>query len=172
MRIGLLSDTHGNLSRTRMAIGLLKTHGVDVVIHCGDVGSEEILDELGAGFVRQGIPVHAVLGNVDAWEPGIAGYSMPGGPEVHGGIARLRLGGKEIAVLHGHEERRLLSAIESGDWDFVFTGHTHAAADEKVGSTRVVNPGAIHRTVAPSVAIVDTATSAVQFILLSPTNLA
>lgn len=172
MRIGLLSDTHGNISRTRAAIGLLKTHGVEVVIHCGDVGSEAVLDELSAGLSLQGIPVHVVLGNVDPWEEGISGYSRPGGPTLLGDAGHLRLGGREIAVLHGHEERRLRATIEGGKFDFVFTGHTHIASDERVGRTRVINPGAVHRARVPSVAILDTSTDAVMFIPLSDATVA
>jgi len=59
MRLGVVSDTHGYFDpclREMLA-------GVDAILHGGDVGSPEILDEL-----RQIAPVHAVRGNVDSPE--------------------------------------------------------------------------------------------------------
>src|SRR6267143_60966 len=55
-RIGLISDTHGLLRQEAVeALG-----GSEMVIHAGDVGKPEILEEL-----RKIAPVVAVRGNVD-----------------------------------------------------------------------------------------------------------
>jgi uncharacterized protein len=58
--VGLISDTHGLLRKE--ALAALK--GCDLIIHAGDVGKPEILDEL-----RAVAPVIAVRGNIDkgAW---------------------------------------------------------------------------------------------------------
>jgi uncharacterized protein len=59
MTIGAVSDTHGYFDpclRKMLA-------GVDAILHGGDVGSPEILDEL-----RRIAPVYAVRGNVDSAE--------------------------------------------------------------------------------------------------------
>jgi len=58
--IGVISDTHGVLRPE--AVKALR--GVDLIIHAGDVGRSDILDEL-----RQIAPVFAVRGNTDyeAW---------------------------------------------------------------------------------------------------------
>jgi putative phosphoesterase len=57
MRIGVVSDTHGYFDPS------LREHlaGVDEIIHAGDVGSQNILDEL-----EQLAHVCAVQGNVDS----------------------------------------------------------------------------------------------------------
>jgi putative phosphoesterase len=55
-RIGLISDTHGLLRPE--AVEALR--GSDLVLHAGDVGKPEILDEL-----RRLAPVVAIRGNVD-----------------------------------------------------------------------------------------------------------
>jgi len=55
-RIGLISDTHGLLRKE--AVEALR--GSEVIIHAGDVGKPEILEEL-----RKIAPVVAVRGNVD-----------------------------------------------------------------------------------------------------------
>jgi putative phosphoesterase len=54
--IGVISDTHGLLRP--QAVAALR--GCPVIIHAGDVGRPEILDEL-----RRIAPVYAVRGNVD-----------------------------------------------------------------------------------------------------------
>jgi hypothetical protein len=59
MKIGVVSDTHAFFD-PRLA-DLLK--GVDAILHAGDVGSQEVLDELG-----RIAKVHAVRGNVDPAE--------------------------------------------------------------------------------------------------------
>ncbi len=39
MRLGILSDTHDELERTRVAIALLRRAGAEALIHCGDLSS-------------------------------------------------------------------------------------------------------------------------------------
>jgi len=56
MRIGVISDTHGFFDQR---LGELLA-GVEAILHAGDVGSQEVLDELG-----KIAPVHAVRGNLD-----------------------------------------------------------------------------------------------------------
>jgi putative phosphoesterase len=56
MRLGIISDTHGFFDPQLQRIFA----GVQAILHGGDVGGEEILDEL-----RDIAPVHAVAGNVD-----------------------------------------------------------------------------------------------------------
>ena len=68
MKIGLLSDTHGSLHRTILALRVLLQQQPAVIIHCGDIGSEEVLVELIAACEPARIPIHAVLGNVDWYE--------------------------------------------------------------------------------------------------------
>src|SRR5574337_781296 len=56
MKTGVVSDTHGYFDlRLRELLA-----GAEAILHAGDVGSEEVLEELG-----RIAPVHAVRGNVD-----------------------------------------------------------------------------------------------------------
>ena len=41
MKIGLISDTHGQRTRTAQAIRLLQAAGVEAVLHAGDVGVQQ-----------------------------------------------------------------------------------------------------------------------------------
>jgi hypothetical protein len=56
LTVGIISDTHGKLRPEATAL----LEGSDMIFHIGDVGIEEILDDLG-----KIAPVHAVRGNVD-----------------------------------------------------------------------------------------------------------
>jgi putative phosphoesterase len=56
MKIGVVSDTHGYFdSRLQQVFA-----GVELILHAGDVGSQEILDQLAVVA-----PVRAVRGNID-----------------------------------------------------------------------------------------------------------
>jgi putative phosphoesterase len=158
MLIGVLSDTHGQVARTRLAVKLFDTLGVAHLIHCGDVGGMEVLDEL------VGRPCHFVWGNTDFPEPSLTAYlKATGFPEpADPPPTQLELGGKSIAVFHGHE-RDFASAPTALAVDYIFHGHTHEARDQKVGRVRVVNPGALHRVRVPTVATIDLARDVVQF---------
>jgi putative phosphoesterase len=55
-RIGLISDTHGELATPVLEIFA----NTDAIIHAGDIGDPDILGEL-----QKLAPVTAVMGNVD-----------------------------------------------------------------------------------------------------------
>lgn len=155
MKLGLLSDTHGQLARTAQAIRLLQGAGVAAVLHAGDVGDAAILEALGDAFGLNGIPVHAVCGNVDAWDASIGRFPAARGVTVKEIFAELEFGGRTFFLTHGHHDQLLEDAIAGGRYDFVVHGHTHIRRDEQVGRTRVINPGAVQRSPEPGVAVLD-----------------
>jgi putative phosphoesterase len=162
MHLALLSDTHGNVARTVRAIAALKAHRPGHVIHCGDIGSAAVLTELAAGFADPETPVTCVLGNVDTYADDL--FSPVAYLDIAGRLATLTLAGKSIAVIHGDDTRRLDGLIANQTFDYIFTGHTHAAADDQRGRTRIINPGALHRAHQPSCAILDLATNRLTFL--------
>jgi len=164
-RIGVISDTHGHAERTRAAIERLREHRLEAVFHCGDIGSGAILVELASAFAPSA-PVYAVLGNVDLDLESVARFPASSGVLVQGRFAAATVAGKTIAVVHGDEPVRLRAAIESGAYDLVLTGHTHERSERREGRTLVVNPGAVHRSSAPSVAVIDLGTGNVRFLEL------
>lgn len=140
MRVGLVSDTH-NLLRPQVFDVLA---GVDLILHAGDVGAEDILIELEAIA-----PVHAVMGNTDSMA-----LSSRAGDEVE-----LELEGARITVVHGHllgspNADRLAAAYP--DADIIVYGHTHRQRVDRRGAQLIVNPGAAGAArfdLKPSVAI-------------------
>ena len=122
--IGLVSDTHG-LVRPELHAAL---EGVELILHAGDVGGDDVLDELATIA-----PVEAVYGNTDA----------PGRPRLPQAVVRT-VGGVRIHVSHGHElgsptPARLLAAYPG---EVLVYGHTHRPLVTRVEGRLVVNPGA------------------------------
>lgn len=154
MKIGILSDTHGDVERTRSAVQTLLSQSVTQLIHCGDIGSERVLFELVEHCTPAAIPVHAVLGNVDLYDDAVRNFPPESGVEVKR-KHELKLGGSSILVIHGDDYVALEDAIDSGAFDLIFTGHTHVAADRRVGNSRIINPGAVTHAETPGFATLD-----------------
>ena len=70
--------------------------------------------------------------------------------------------GKRFAVFHGHENE-FLRTLKSPDADYVLHGHTHMRRDDRIGTCRVINPGALHRADPTTVATLDTDTDELRF---------
>jgi putative phosphoesterase len=149
MVVGLLSDTHGSTRLTGIAVRRLLEAGAEHLLHCGDIGTTGILDLLA------GASTDAVLGNCDYDACELLEHGKWVGVSIHVPFAELMLADVSVAVIHGDDEVALQRLLRSGRYQYVFSGHTHVAHDRKVGRTRWINPGAIHRASRPTVATLD-----------------
>jgi putative phosphoesterase len=122
--LGLISDTHG-LMRPGVHAALA---GVELILHAGDVGGSEILDEL--SLIA---PVRAVTGNTDP----------PGEPGLSGEIT-LEIDSLRVHVSHGHEVGSPTPAKLAAryDADVVVYGHTHKQLVTRLDGRLFINPGA------------------------------
>lgn len=120
MKLGILSDTHG-LLRPEVVPALA---GVDLILHCGDVGKYSILDELG-----KIAPVTAIRGNVDR-EGKCARL-----PETEVALAE----GRYIYMLHDLKTLHLDPA--AGRFAAVLSGHTHVPNFYARKGVLYLNPG-------------------------------
>jgi putative phosphoesterase len=122
--IGLISDTHG-LIRPAVHDAL---KGVELILHAGDVGGSEILDEL-----RLIAPVRAVFGNTD----------QPEDPSLTREI-ELEIDAVRIHVSHGHEVGSPTPTKLAAKYgaDVVIFGHTHRQLVSRLEQQLFVNPGA------------------------------
>lgn len=146
--IGVVSDTHGHVVNTRQAVALLAQHDIAAVLHCGDIGSTEIV----AMFDRW--PTHFVFGNVDYDAQNLRAAIETAGQTCHERFGSISIDGTEIALIHSDDGATFRRAIASGDFDLVCYGHTHQADSQKIGRTLVLNPGAIYRATPHSIALV------------------
>lgn len=149
MRLGIVSDTHGHVPNTRAAVEILEQHDVQAVIHCGDIGSTAVIDQLTAW------PAHFVFGNVDRYEDELRHAIESAGHTCHGRFGELELAGRRLAFLHGDDTTRFRQTVSAGTYDLVCYGHTHTAEQHKVGPTLVLNPGALYRARPHSLAVVE-----------------
>ncbi len=148
-RIGIISDTHGQVEYTRSALRIMESLQPQAVIHCGDIGSTQIVPLFAAW------PTHFVFGNVDDDAHGLRRVMGECGQTCHERFGRLELLGVRIAFLHGDDWQLLEQTIAGGEWDLVCHGHTHRRREERVGKTLVLNPGAIYRANPHTFAVVD-----------------
>lgn len=161
MRIAILSDTHGRIAPTEFAVRILREREIEHVLHCGDIDDAELVASFPPG-------THFVWGNCDDDRAGIGEAIERAGLTVHGAWGHLKWQGRNLAFTHG-DDRRLLADLENADaFDFVFHGHTHVAREQRVGRTRVINPGALHRAAVKSFAILDLKTGELQTIVVEP----
>ena len=161
MLLGILSDTHDRVDAMAAAMKLLREAGAEFYVHCGDVGSERVLDHLA------GVPAAFVFGNTDWDRAALARYAESIGVACHGSFADLDLGGKRIAVTHGDDFRLKQRLIAEQKHDYLLQGHTHVRADTRLGATRLINPGALHRAREKTVALLDTTTDTLKFLAVS-----
>ena len=117
--VGIISDTHGHL-RPEVAEAFA---GVDLIIHAGDIGNNEVLEAL-----RSIAPVHAVRGNMDGgWA-----YGLPVTEVVEVG---------EVLIYVLHDAYLLNLDPAAAGFVAVINGHTHRAAVEKRKGVLFLNPG-------------------------------
>jgi uncharacterized protein len=120
LNIGVISDTH----RLLRAEAVAALRGSERIIHAGDVGDPEILEQLSTIA-----PVTAVRGNIDkgAWARKL--------PET----AVVELGGIAIYVLHNLDELDLKP--EAAGFAAVIYGHSHVPKLEMRDGVLHFNPG-------------------------------
>lgn len=148
MRIGVVSDTHGHTINTQAAVRRLESLEVERVIHCGDVGNDEIVGL----FSRW--PTHFVCGNVDDPRQ-LRAAAAAAEQTFHEAFGSLELAGRRIAFLHGDDGPLLRQTIAGGQHDLVCHGHTHVAKLIRQATTLVLNPGALYRAARHSIALVE-----------------
>lgn len=134
MLIGIMSDTHDNLVYVKKAIDLFNERKVGHVIHAGDYTSPFTLKL----FKELKCPYVGIFGNND-------GDKLLLQERADGRIRNqpyvFTLHDRKIVVMHEHFVADALA--DSGHFDLVVYGHTHAPDIRKVKNTLVVNPGEV-----------------------------
>ncbi len=119
-RVGLISDTHGQLRAEAMDA----LRGSDFIIHAGDIGHADIIHQL-----AEIAPVTAVRGNNDngAWATGVRETEV------------LVVGEVCVYVIHDLAQLKLDPAVAG--FQAVVSGHTHRPGFERRNGVLYVNPG-------------------------------
>jgi len=162
MQIGLISDTHNDRRHVALALTHFRHAGVKVVLHAGDI------TDAGTLALFEGFDVWVARGNMDHDRglPRAARTLL--GPGRFAMVHTFELDGKRFALLHGDQPEELQKLLDSKSRDYIIVGHEHVRKDERVGDTRIINPGAIGGKTwhTPTCAILDTATGDLSWITL------
>lgn len=124
MKVGVISDTHGLLRPEALAA----LEGCERIIHAGDIGSAEILEQLAAIA-----PLYVVRGNNDLNAPWA---------EALVDCLRFDLNGWQALLVHDIAD---VPAVLDADIRLVITGHSHKPLIEWRGERLFLNPGSAGR---------------------------
>jgi len=153
MRIAIVSDTHNNWPNFKKAIDWTKKEKIQTILHCGDISSQETIDQAKKLFEEPSF-VKASEGQGIKFAKGNADYDLELPEKID-----LELGGKRISFCHFPDIAK--KSAQSGKFDVVFYGHTHRPWDERMPSGRgechMINPGELAgQFYKPSFAVYDT----------------
>lgn len=116
--IGVISDTHGLVR----AEALAALHGCDAIVHAGDIGKPEVLEQL-----ADLAPLTAIRGNVDKWATDLPDTTV------------LTIARKRFYVIHNLNELDL--DPRSAGFAAVISGHSHVPKCETRDGVLYLNPG-------------------------------
>jgi hypothetical protein len=134
--IGIMADTHDNLSAIREAVQLFNENEVELVIHAGDLIAPFTAKE----FQKLDAKFLAVFGNNDGERDGLkTAYQDLCLLE---DFREVSVSGRKFAVIHGTQEPIVNALAKSGLYDVVVRGHTHKLEIIKDDAV-IVNPGEV-----------------------------
>ena len=119
-KIGLISDTHGELPPKVAAI----FKGVDAIVHAGDIGSRSVVQKL-----EEVAPVTAVRGNCDI---GLLASFFED-------MEQFEILGHKIAVMHRLSQAQPL--LDKNVDGIIIFGHTHYPEKFNRQGAFFINPG-------------------------------
>ena len=135
MLVGIIADSHDNLTKIREATTILNPRGVELVLHAGDFIAPFTLPEFAKIKCQRFV---AVFGNNDGerfgLQKGIASFG-----ELHRSPYSLEHQGKKLLLLH--EPDLLESCIRAQQFDLIVYGHLHELDTRRERNTMVINPG-------------------------------
>lgn len=167
--LGIITDTHIPQRLKALPLRVIEVfHGVDRILHAGDISSRQVLDQL-----AEVAPVDAVAGNADLF-----GHGLP--------LTRvIEVEGQRIGLVHGHggwsrylrskvrdrfgydEEHYLKIAHGSfGPVEAIVFGHTHRFYQAERSGVLLFNPGPVapdyYNTSGPQVGLLHVTACALQ----------
>jgi uncharacterized protein len=134
MRIGVVSDTHNNLSNCKRIVELFNNADVDHVVHTGDITQAKTIDVL----ANLRMPVTGVFGNNDLERGTLDAAMARHGFRFIEPPLTLHWADRRLTVVHDPLD---LHALDLGNVDVVLHGHTHRQVIEFSDNRLTFNPG-------------------------------
>jgi len=139
MKIAIISDTHDNIPNLEKTLTWLKSQDISLIIHCGDLCAPSILTNI--LVPKFSGKIHLIHGNVGDRELLTEKVKEFKNVRLHREVGEIKIDGKNIAFVHEPDEAKKLA--ETGKYHLVFYGHNHKPWEEKIGQTKLVNPGTL-----------------------------
>jgi putative phosphoesterase len=159
--LGVVANSDGRAEFMSAAMEIFLAAGVELVVHCGDVGGRHVLDSMSQ---LNGI---FVWGERDPDRMGLLRYGQSLGIGCFGLMGEFEYGGKKFVVVHGNDKKILKKLIDEQQYDYILTGHNLATEDRTLGRTRVINPGPLYGGPARSAILLDPETGKIKLLPLS-----
>jgi putative phosphoesterase len=137
MKVGLISDTHDNLSMVERALVIFKREGVEAIVHAGDWVAPFTVRKFQDFSGR----LYGSYGNNDGEIIGLSRAFREMDAVVRGEFTEFELDGERAVVIHGTYPPVLRAITRSGEFPTIITGHTHIPLIEKQEGVLLVNPG-------------------------------
>ena len=135
MRIGVVGDTHNQMTNVDRIVGLFREARVERVVHTGDITQPTVLER----FSTLAVPLLGVFGNNDLAErERLRSQAEHFGMDIADPPRTFDWAGRRILVVHDPESTP--DSLPS-DLDLVLHGHTHRHRHEQRGETLIFNPG-------------------------------
>lgn len=173
MKVLILSDIHDNIVRLRHVLGFASVLGAKAIIVCGDWGRAlTTINEFHTvkqNAADNSMKIYGVLGNADI-KPEVKSKIQMSNIKLEDNFLEINFGGRKIGLSHFPTSsitlggKALKKAAESQKYDILLFGHTHKKSETMFGHTKLINPGAIGRTLSPSFAVYDTEKNSVEFV--------
>ena len=133
MKIGIMSDSHDNLSNISLVLDFFKRQGIELLIHLGDFVAPFVFDR----FKDIGCDFLGIFGNNDGEKVGLR--------KRFEAIGRIEEGAYDVVIsgkrfLLAHEDYKVRDFFEDDRYDFILFGHTHKLYIEEK-KPFVINPG-------------------------------
>ncbi|MEM1690701.1 MAG: metallophosphoesterase [Thermofilaceae archaeon] len=167
VRVGIISDTHDNLSAVDKALNEFESRNVKVLIHAGDIIAPFTLRRI----LARGFDFRGVFGNNDGEVVLLSRVAQEQGAILTPQPLLINIEGLSLLIMHGlqdlQETRNVVTRLaNTGTFDVVVYGHTHEIDVRMVGRTLVVNPGEAcgYLTGRKTIAILDTESKSVEIV--------
>ena len=148
MKIGIISDTHDDVTSTNKAINIFEENKIEIVIHAGDIISPPIIKEF-YRLTQNGVKFFGIFGNNDGEKHGLEDAFEFIDGKLLGDVGKIEVDGLNFCIYHGHDVKKKKKMIDSGKFDVFIYGHSHIKYPKEeepavINNTIVLNPGTAH----------------------------
>jgi uncharacterized protein len=169
MKIGIISDTHNNYSSMLKAFKLLKKENINLIIHCGDWTSIDMLN-----YCKDiNIKIIGVFGNNEIYRNEFKNKikELKLDIIINDLVSEIITEDIKIGIHHGHRPDIIHRLINESKYNLLCFGHTHYPLIEKINNKIIINPGSVNKNrnieMNKTIAIYDTETKEKKIIIFN-----